>query len=151
VQGGEWIGGIVFLAFVGWLAILVLTPYATKAPAIRRGEPSWRWFLMPAAYGAYLLVLVMMLLVASTGRENLREDGECGTFSGWASDHPGELTVERLDFPPLARRCVVEGPEGRFEKVFPTAPAYLMYVILALIPFGAWSVARRRSRVRAPA
>ncbi|HWB70170.1 MAG TPA: hypothetical protein VG518_09365 [Solirubrobacterales bacterium] len=103
------------------------------------------WVLVLLGYGIWLVFSVLFLLLASTGR-NGWDDGDCGTLRGWASEHSRpayRLQRERIDWPPLSQRCIVDNPYGHFEKVFPTEGQWITFFVFAGGPALLWPLARR--------
>lgn len=143
------IGGYMYLLSLpafGFTFLLLLTVWMpAPAPPSRR---RLHRVILGLLYGVWLIVPALALLSANAGGGGI-DGAPCGMPAGWAADHSGPgstLQVEYLDWPPLSHRCIVDGPEGHFEQVFPTTGAWLVVFALVLLPPTLFRLARWLTR-----
>jgi hypothetical protein len=126
------------LTFLLVLAVLFPAPTAPGQGALGR-------VLLGVVYAAWLILPLLIFFLGASGSSGL-DAGTCGPLAGWANEHSSEgstLRIEDLSWPPLSTRCVVDGPGGHFEQVFPTPGTWILVSALAMLPWLLFPVARR--------
>lgn len=133
-----------FLSLSIALSLTLFLTLANRVPPLRTFfDQPLPWVMLILLYACWLLVPAFVWIGGWSDGGGL--DGPC--LSGqWVRDvMPGSKSVSTRyeSWPPFSTRCVVDGPNGHAEKLFPPAGTWITVFVLALAPLALWPLARR--------
>jgi len=106
-----------------------------------------RRLLLGALYAGWLVVPLFVWGAGYSDGGGL--DGPCVGSGAWSSSLSVEGSTsagETLLWPPGSVRCVIDGPGGHHERVFPGTGTWIVAGLLVLAPWMLWPLATRMAR-----